>query len=171
MREAFRAATAQPVRREMPSTVKIFPYGVSRSRLDRAIRETRAQAFIARDIHEADVVMALKASYRREPGKMREAASRHLPTYIIKSNTYAQIASAIRDIFQMGPLDETENDEALQEAEDGIQRAIETGQAVELTPQNSYTRRLQHQLAEKHKLLSESIGVEPKRRVRILPIA
>jgi len=169
MREAFRAATAPTVRRDVPSTIKIFPYGVSRSRLDRAIRETHASAILARDIGEADVVMALKASYRREPGKMREAHSRHLPTYIIKSNTYAQIASVIREIFQMGAAEETDSGVALQEAEEGIRRALDTGQIVELAPQNSYTRRLQHQLAEEHKLLSESVGVEPRRRVRILP--
>jgi len=169
MREAFRAATAPSIRRSNSTTKRIFPYGVSRSRLDRAIRESRAPAYIARDVSEADVVMALKASCRREPGKMKEAASRNLPTYIIKSNTYAQIASAIREIFQMGALEEGDADEALREAEEGIHRAIESGEPVELAPQNSYMRRLQHQLAEKHQLLSESVGVEPRRRVRILP--
>jgi len=169
MQEAFRAAAAQKVRREKPSTIRIFPYGVSRSRLDRAILESRVPAQIARDVHDADVVMALKASYRREPGKMREAASRNLPTYIIKSNTYAQIASAIRDIFQKSPLEEDSEEEALREAEEAIKHALDTGEAVELAPQNSYMRRLQHQLVEKYKLTSESVGVEPRRRVRILP--
>ena len=170
-REPFRSSPAPSVRRESPQSLKIFPYGVSRSRLDRAIRETRVPAYIAREIGEADVVMALKASYRKEPGKMREAASRHLPTYVIKSNTYAQIAGAVRDMFQMGALEEGDTDEALREAEEAIQRALDTGEAVELSPQNSYNRRLQHQLAEQHKLLSESVGVEPRRRVRILPVA
>ena len=36
-------------------------------------------AYIARDIADADVVIALKATYKREPGKMREAAQRRLP--------------------------------------------------------------------------------------------
>src|SRR5262249_25448975 len=63
-REPFKTASAPSVRRDAATTVKIFPYGVSRSRLDRAIRETHASAYIARDIAEADVVMALKASYR-----------------------------------------------------------------------------------------------------------
>ena len=170
-REPFRSAPAPSVRRESPQSLKIFPYGVSRSRLDRAIRETRVPAYIAREIGEADVVMALKASYRKEPGKMREASARHLPTYVIKSNTYAQIAGAVRDMFQMGALEEGDTDEALREAEEGIQKALDSGEAVELSPQNSYNRRLQHQLAEQHKLLSESVGVEPRRRVRILPVA
>jgi predicted RNA-binding protein Jag len=38
---------------------------------------------------------------------------------------------------------------------------------VELSPQNAYIRRLQHQLAQKYSLLSRSRGREPLRRVRI----
>jgi stage III sporulation protein SpoIIIAA len=171
MRSAFRAASAVGPRRGLPSTVRIFPYGINRNRLDRAILESRVPAVIARDVGEADAVIALKSSYRHEPARMREGAARNLPTYVIKSNTYAQVAGAVRDIFQTGGLERGFTEEALREAEGGAQRALETGQAVELAPQNSYTRRLQHQLVEKYKLLSESVGVEPRRRVRILPNA
>jgi len=41
------------------------------------------------------------------------------------------------------------------------------GDAVDLTPQNSYLRRLQHQMIEQANLVGESIGVEPKRRIRV----
>ena len=46
----------------LPATVRIFPYGVSRSRLDRAIAENRVPAYVARDISDADAVLALKAT-------------------------------------------------------------------------------------------------------------
>ena len=36
---------------------------------------------------------------------------------------------------------------------------------VELSPQTSYVRRLQHQLAEQHRVQSRSTGLEPNRRV------
>lgn len=160
---------AQGVRREGAGRKRIFPYGVNRNRLDRAILESHVPAVIARDMREADVIIALKASYRQEPAKMRDSHARSLPTYIIKSNTYAQIASAVRDMFQGGPLERGFMEEALQEAEAGVKRTLELGEPVELAPQNSYTRRLQHQLIERHDLLSDSIGVEPRRRVRILP--
>ena len=39
--------------------------------------------------------------------------------------------------------------------------------AVELSPQTSYVRRQQHQLAERYRLQSRSTGLEPNRRVRI----
>ncbi len=175
-------ANAQPdgvaepaVVKPLPKTVRLFPYGVSRSRLDRAIMENHLPAYIARDVHEADVVVALKATYKREPGKMKEAAQKHLPIYMVRSNTYAQIASAIREIFGLGPGagDEPIEDSmevALTEAQDGIECVRSSSLPVELAPQNSYTRRLQHQLVERYQLFSESVGVEPQRRVRILPV-
>ena len=155
----------------LPATVRIFPYGVSRSRLERATAELRVPAVIARDVSDADAVLALKATYKREPGKMREAAQRRLPVYVVKSNTYAQIAGTIREIFRLGG-EETEDsmESALLETQDAIDRVKQTNEAVELAPANSYTRRLQHQLVERYQLTSESVGVEPQRRVRILPM-
>ena len=38
---------------------------------------------------------------------------------------------------------------------------------VELNPQNSYVRKLQHQLAEKEHLYSFSSGREPNRKVKV----
>ena len=40
---------------------------------------------------------------------------------------------------------------------------------MELAPQNAYVRRLQHQMAERHNLMSRSRGTEPNRRVELLP--
>ncbi|MCS6775462.1 MAG: AAA family ATPase, partial [Chthonomonadaceae bacterium] len=158
--------------RPLPATVRIFPYGVSRSRLDRAIAENRVPAYVARDVSDADVVLALKASYKREPGKMREAAQKRLPVYVVRSNTYAQIANSVREIFGLGAT--ASDDDALEaillETQEAIDRVRETCEPVELPPADSYTRRLQHQLVERYQLVSESVGVEPQRRVRILPV-
>ncbi len=163
--------TPQPpaIRKEGSRTTRVFPYGVNRNRLDRAILDSHAPAVIARDISEADVVIALKASYRRAPAKIQEGSRRSLPTYIVKSNTYAQIASSLKEIFQVGPLEKGFTDDALRETEDAVRLALDSQEPVELAPQNSYVRRLQHQLVERYDLLSESVGVEPRRRVRILP--
>ncbi|MCL6476558.1 MAG: AAA family ATPase [Firmicutes bacterium] len=164
-------------RRQLPSTVRIFPYGVSRNRLERAIRELRVPAYIVRDVQQADVVIALKANARREPTRMKEVSARGLPVYVVKSNTYAQIAGSVQDIFAMRPPEGWEDSEpaldpteaALMETEAAIQEVLRTSMPVDLSPQNSYIRRLQHQLVEKYRLVSESVGVEPNRRVRISP--
>lgn len=149
----------------MPAIVKIFPYGVSRNRLERAIRELRVPGYISKELGEANAVIALKAHERKNVAMIAEARRRGLPVYVIKSNTYAQIASVIRDMFHLGESDEEAT--AIKDAEDAISRVLETGEPQELSPQTSYLRRLQHQLAEKYQLTSESIGTEPFRRVRI----
>jgi predicted RNA-binding protein Jag len=58
----------------------------------------------------------------------------------------------------------------LLEAQEAIELVKETNEPVELAPANSFTRRMQHQLVERFQLVSESVGVEPQRRVRILPV-
>ena len=132
--------------KQMPATVRIFPYGVSRSRLDRAIAESRVPALIARDVSDADVVVALKATYKREPGKMREASQKRLPVFMVKSNTYAQINDSIREIFRLGPSEEEASvdtaEDALLEAQEGIDVVKQSGEALDLSPANSYMRRL-----------------------------
>ncbi len=173
---AARTETEKPTKTVQPSaqsTLRIFPYGVSRSRIDRAIAESRVPAYIARDVSDADLVVALKATYQREPGKMREANQRRLPIYVVRSNTYSQIASCIREVFGLKSEPEPEDrtvETALQETQEAIERVKETNHSIDLSPANSYTRRMQHQLVERYQLTSESVGVEPQRRVRILPI-
>jgi stage III sporulation protein SpoIIIAA len=159
-----------PAKKVMPSVVRLFPYGVSRSRLERAIRSLKVPAYITREISDSDVMIALKANYRKEPTRLQEGLNRNLPTYVIKSNTYIQIENVIREIFNLG-VTASEEEQALQEAEDAIEEIKESTasglNSIELAPQNSYTRRMQHQLVERHGLQSESIGVEPMRRIRI----
>lgn len=154
-----------PPTRALPQTVRVFPYGVSRNRLERAIREMKVPAYITKDSHDADVILTLKAHARKEPSKLREASGRGVPTYVIKSNTYTQIVNVIRSVFRVAEFGEEER--ALQEAEEAIDRVLSGEESVELMPQTSYVRRLQHQLASENKLVSESMGTEPYRRVRI----
>jgi stage III sporulation protein SpoIIIAA len=151
--------------RKLPETVRIFPYGISRTRLERGIRELEVPAIVTKTADNSDVIMALKAQYRREPPKLREAMDGEIPTFIVRSNTYNQIVSCLREVFE---LDEDRAVElALREAEEAVERFHLMNEPIELLPQNSYVRRLQHQFVEKHSLRSESLGVEPYRRVRI----
>ena len=155
----------KPVRQKLPDIVRIFPYGVSRNRLERAIRELRVPALITNDYQDANAVIALKAHFRKEPQKLREAQRHSVGTYVVRSNTYTQIANTVREIFQM--TEEQENSAALLEAREAVERVLEFSEPVELMPQSSYVRKQQHQLAEQYELHSYSVGTEPFRRVRI----
>jgi stage III sporulation protein SpoIIIAA len=143
----------------------IFPYGVSRNKIERAIQNLRVNASIARKWDDADVVVTLKTLERKESERLKAIAAENVPIYSIKTNTTTQIQSALKDVFNLPALDVEEI--AMREAEEAIFQVMLDSRAVELSPQTSYVRRQQHQLAERHRLQSRSTGLEPNRRVRI----
>ena len=71
----------------------------------------------------------------------------------------------IFDLAQHSPSSDL--DEAMRETQRAIQRVLAGAHMMELHPQNSYVRRLQHEMARDSKLISHSRGEEPNRRVRI----
>ena len=160
----------EPLPRPRGKTVRIFPYAVSRAKLDRAIRKFRVPAYIVEDPDEADIVLTLKSQERRQPRKLRDVEAKGVPLHVVKSNTVTQMENFLRGAFSVG--DYLAGDEAaLREVEDGIEEVLEQGHPVELSPQSNYLRRLQHQFVERQGLTSESKGEEPYRRVVIYPPA
>jgi stage III sporulation protein SpoIIIAA len=150
---------------EAGDVIRIFPYGVSRAKIERAVSNLSVPAIVARKFDDADVVLTLKALERRDNGKLRDIASQNVPIYAIKTNTTAQIQNCLKDLYDLPSGDEEEV--ALREAEEATYQVMLHHKPVELSPQSSYIRRLQHQLVEKYNLQSRSTGVEPNRRVRI----
>jgi hypothetical protein len=147
-------------------TLRVFPFGISRKRLEQAIRELQLPVIIARDIDEADVVMTLRSEYRQKGPTIRDAESRALPVYVLKANTTIQMQASLTSVFS---LEVDPRDAALLETEEAIGMVVRESQAVELAPQSAYIRRLQHQMAERANLVSRSRGREPYRRVRLYP--
>jgi len=147
-------------------TLRVLPHGISRKRLEQAIKELQLPVIIARDPDEADVVMTLKSEYRQKTVGLREAEDRGLPIYVLKSNTIVQMEASLTSIFS---LEVDPREAALREAEEAIGLVIRGVEPVELSPQNAYIRRLQHQMAERANLVSRSRGREPYRRVRLYP--
>jgi stage III sporulation protein SpoIIIAA len=154
--------------------LRIFPYAISRERLERAIELLRVPATITNDLNDADILLTLKSHAKRQSQKLREARGRHIEVRTIRSNTLTQMENFLREVFGTPLIKHAEgitgNEEAaVAEAEDAVAEAIEYGRPVELTPQPRHIRRLQHLYAERSGLLSESKGQEPMRRVVILP--
>jgi len=144
----------------------ILPSGVSRSKLEKAIRELRVPAAVVKDDAVADVVLGLKI-HHRQPSAARPAGRPQAQQIAVRSNTYGQIYEAVRELFDIRTTAREEF--ALRETEQALKRVMDSGEPVELTPQNAYIRRLQHELAAKHDLHSDSVGRDPRRRVRIAP--
>jgi stage III sporulation protein SpoIIIAA len=149
-------------------TLRIMPQGISRKRLEQAVRDLGLPVVIARDVDEADVVMTLRNEYKQKTPLLREAEERAMPIYVLKSNTIPQMQSSLTSIFS---LEIDPREAAMRETEDAIDVVLSSSEPVELSPQNAYIRRLQHQMAERANLVSRSRGREPYRRVRLYPDA
>jgi stage III sporulation protein SpoIIIAA len=149
-------------------TLRVLPQGISRKRLEQAVRDLQLPVVIARDVDEADVVMTLRNEYKQKTPMLRDAEERAVPIYVLKSNTIPQMQSSLTSIFS---LEIDPREAALRETEDAIESVLSSSEAVELSPQNAYIRRLQHQMAERANLVSRSRGREPYRRVRLYPDA
>jgi len=146
--------------------ISVFPYGVSRSYLEQSVRELRVPVRIQHHVDDADVVLTLKNYYRRRDSPVRAAESSGIPIQVLRSNTVAQIKGALARVYGVEEPDSTET--AMQEAIEGITRAQQTHDEVELAPQNAFVRRLQHRLVEQHDMTARSTGDEPNRRLVIL---
>jgi hypothetical protein len=145
----------------------VFPFGIARNRLEQAIHGARIGAVIADGLDDADVVITLRPYYRRKPQTLHDAESRGVPIYVVKSNTILQLEQVLLTMRSERAGDPVVA--ALKEAEDGIGQVLNAFDAVDLSPQNAYIRRLQHMLAQRYNLSSRSLGSEPNRYVRILP--
>ena len=146
----------------------IFPYGVSRHHVEQSIRELELPVKVLGNLDGAGAVLTLKNHYRRRPDSLRQAESRGLPIHILKSNSASQVRDALSRIYGVERQDEATN-RALAEAAAAIREVKTTLRPVEISPQNAYLRRLQHQLVAENALSARSTGKEPQRRLRITP--
>jgi hypothetical protein len=146
----------------------IFPYGVSRHVVEQSIRELDLPVRVLGNLDGAGAVLTLKNHYRRRPDSLRQAESRGLPIHILKSNTVTQVRDALARIYGVDKQDEATT-RALAEAAAAIRQVKTTLRPVEISPQNAYLRRLQHQLVAENDLSARSTGKEPQRRLRITP--
>jgi hypothetical protein len=170
--------------------MRIFPYAVSRSQLERVIRTLRLPAVVTKNVADADVVLVLK-SYARNGGPVFEQAQRrNVPVYVVKANTIPQIQKSMREVMHLdqapgggaltGPLRapkdtafpdvlNEEEEEAIQETQAAIESVLQRSEPAELNPASPKIRRIQHLMVERYNLRSESYGEEPNRRIRIFP--
>jgi hypothetical protein len=111
--------------------------------------------------------MTLRSYFRRKPQALRDAEARSIPIYVLKTNTVVQMEQGLLSMQQYAGESGPHVTHAMQEAEDAITSMLNGASdgEVELSPQNSYIRRLQHQMAQRYNLTSRSYGREPERRV------
>jgi stage III sporulation protein SpoIIIAA len=147
---------------------RLFPFGIDRSRLEKTARRMQLPIELVDNLNAADLFMITKNHYRKNPRVLEIAEASKIPVHVLRSSTLSQIERSLADIYDlhepevMDPIAE-----ALRETEKAIGAIKEGRESLELNPQNSFIRRLQHQLIEKCDLKSDSTGREPNRRVRV----
>jgi hypothetical protein len=154
---------------------------VSRNRLETAIERLRVPAVIVRDMKDATLVMTLKNYYRQSAQRLKQAEDQGVPVYVLRNNTITQMERQLANVFNLREVEQDDQlpssrrgddssivEEAMLELEQAITQVMNGERsAVELAPRSSYIRRLQHQMADRYNLRSESRGEELNRRVRI----
>ena len=154
----------KPVARdELP---KLYLFGINRSRVEQAAKEMDLSLDMVDNLRNANLFVTSKSYYRRKLPKVRDAEDANLPIYVLRSNTPHQFRQMLNTIYHTESTNPFKL--ALGEAEEAVSQ-IRNGQeeTVELGPQSAYIRRLQHLIAERNALASQSTGKDPNRRVRI----
>jgi stage III sporulation protein AA len=153
-----------------PDTIKqglrVYLFGINRPILEQAAHEKGLDVDVTDDLKQSNMLITTKNYFRRKPQKLRDAEMLGIPIYAIRGNSLQQLRHCLDSIYT-GPRDEVV-DSALDEALQAIDEVKNGKKEVFLSPQNSFIRRLQHMLAEKHDVASTSSGREPGRRVKIV---
>jgi len=148
---------------------RLYLFGVNRARLEQMAKERQLDLEIVDRLSDATLLVTSKNYYRRKPQKVRDAEDASLPIYVLKSNTPPHTRQLLNTIAPTESADKADQFQfALAEAQEAVSK-VKGGQeeTIELSPQSRYIRRLQHLIAERNELASQSTGKDPQRRVRI----
>ena len=149
-------------------SVKIYLFGVNKTRLAQIAREMNIDAMMADNLREASMFITSRNYYQRKPQKIRDAENMNIPVYVLRSNTPPHIRQLLSTIVGGGVSKSEYFQKAMSEAEEAVTQLHDNDEeVVELSPQSSYIRRLQHLVAQRSDLSSHSLGKDPDRRVRI----
>ncbi|MFH1826794.1 MAG: AAA family ATPase [bacterium] len=88
--------------------VKIFPFGVNRGQIERAIRALRVPAQVVMKIDEANFILTTKTKARSGTKIMNVADERNLPVHVIKKNVSSQIVKFLKYYFRVEEEDSEE---------------------------------------------------------------
>jgi stage III sporulation protein SpoIIIAA len=145
---------------------RLYLFGVNRVKLEQMAKEMGLSLDFAQNQNTANIFITSKAYYRTRQQKIMDAEAANIPIYVLKSNTPNQIRQLLNTVYPSGKRPDPLTN-AVEEAESAVNQVKGGEPTVELRPQSAYIRRLQHLVADRNDLPSESRGKDPNRRVRI----
>ncbi len=154
---------------------KVYLYAVSRTIVEKIIESLDLNVEITRNIEDSDIVIAHK-NYAKGGAKILNSAQEYrIRVFYVKTNSMAHIQKVLKEALDIQPGDvkvtqdyKDETEIALDEAKNAIKKVLEGAPEIELMPQNTHIRKLQHELVEQYNLRSISIGEEPNRRLKVI---
>ncbi len=154
---------------------KVYLYAVSRTIVEKIIESLNMNVEITRNIEDSDIVIAHKNFAKGGAKILNTAQELRIRVYYVKTNSMAHIQKVLKDALDIQPGEvaatqdyKDETDIALDEAKNAIKKVMEGAPEIELSPQNTHIRKLQHELVEQYNLKSISIGDEPNRRLKVM---
>ena len=150
------------------SNHRLFLFGVNRGRMEQVADDMQVSLELVNSLENATLLVTSKKYYRQKPKKVKEAEAFNVPIFVLRGNTPPQIRQLLNTIYPTKvPRQSSSFEQALTEAEQAVEQVKGGEETVELSPQSAYIRRLQHLIAERNALASQSTGKDPNRRVRI----
>ena len=153
---------------------KVYLYAVSRTIVEKIIERLDFNLEITRNVDDADIVIAHKNFAKGGAKILNTAKEYRVQIFYVKTNSMAQIQKVLKDALDIRPYDEPnaplycdETEAALDEVKTAIKQVMEGAEVIELAPQNTQIRKLQHELVEQYGLQSTSIGEGDDRHLRI----
>ncbi|MBO6088452.1 single-stranded DNA-binding protein [bacterium] len=159
---------------EVKGFKKIYLYAVSRTIVEKVIERLDLKAEITRSIEDADIVIAHKNFAKGGAKVLSTANDYRLQIFYVKTNSMAQIQKVLKEALDIVETSETlfgyydDTERALDEAKAGINKILAGAEHVELSPQNTHIRKLQHELVEQHNMTSKSVGEGNNRHLKIV---
>ena len=168
-------STNLPDDQEIPvsaETIFVCPFGINRSFIQEAVTRADAAIRVTDNIEQADVLLTTRIHYRRNAKLVKSAQDLGVPVHVLRKNTKLQIQQFLsgfgkgsrRKLAYSKPAS---LEDAMQETQDAVEKVWDGEPYIELEPQKSFIRRQQHELANRYNVASQSVGVEPVRRVMV----
>ena len=153
---------------------KVYLYAVSRTIVEKIIELLNFNVEITKNVDDADIVLAHKNFAKGGAKVLNTAKEYRAQIFYVKTNSMAQIQKVLKDALDIRPYDNPadvgyndESEKALDEVKTAVKQVMDGAPCVELMPQNTQIRKLQHDLVEQYGLQSTSIGEGENRHLRI----
>ena len=173
-----------PVETAREQKLQVLCCGLSRQRLEEAVRCHGWPVKAVDDLACADVLLSVRQGLGRQPELRRQAREAGVPILVIKSDSLAQVERALERLLNRQPLPGRDQEPerasghpdpgdalaALEECRLAVEQIVmPEGRPVELLPRNENVLQMQADLVARYSLQSDVYGSSDQRRLRVFP--